>query len=332
MSVKKVLIIGQGIAGSVLAHVLQEKGADVMVMDGALPGASSLAAAGIINPVTGKRFVKSWRFDEFFPLAKSIYGQMEKKLTVRGLWLDKPIVRLLAGAEEANDWAARCGLTEYDGLVGLAADAGDWQELIQPGFTFGRIEMSARVDFPKLIRAVREQLSAQGQFQEQVVDYQEIITLQQSYDALVFCEGFRAADNPFFPDQPWRLAKGEALLLRFPEAPYLETSTLLKKTITLVPLSNGVFWAGGTYQWHYPDLLPSRQERDYLLHHLKEMIRAPYEILDHVAAVRPTVIHRRPILQQSPEYPKLFIFNGLGTKGALLAPFFATDVAGRILS
>jgi len=214
----------------------------------------------------------------------------------------------------------------------LAPDAGDWQDLIRPGFSFGRIRMSARVDFPKLIRVMRDYLVAQGQFQEKILDYQEVTTLQQSYDALVFCEGFRAANNPFFPDLPWQLAKGEALLFRFLEAPHLETSSLLKRTISLVPLSNGVFWAGGTYQWQYPDLLPSPQERDYLEYHLKEMLRAPYEILDHVAAVRPTVKDRRPIIQQSQKHPKLFIFNGLGTKGALLAPFFAEEIAGIILS
>ncbi len=332
MSKKKILIIGQGIAGSMLAHVLQEMDADITVMDGALPGASSMAAAGIINPVTGKRFVKSWRFDEFFPLAKAMYEQIEKKLNIKDLWLEKPIIRLLSGAEEANDWAARCGLPDYTDWVDFAADAGDWQELIRPGYSFGRILLSARVDFPKLILAMRRQLTAEGRFQEHLMDYQEVLGLQQQYDALVFCEGFRATRNPFFPDIPFRLSKGEALLLRFVETPNVETNSLLKRTITLVPLTEGLYWAGGTYQWHYPDLLPSPEEKAYLEHHLKEMLRVPYEIVAHVAAVRPTMIDRRPIIQQSQEHPKLFIFNGLGTKGALLAPYFALEMAKRLLS
>ena len=151
------------------------------------------------------------------------------------------------------------------------------------------------------------------------------------YDGIVFCEGYRAQENPFFPGLPWQLAKGEALLLRFRDPGSEQISRMLKKTMTLVPLGGGLFWAGGSYQWHYPDLLPSAGERAFILHHLHEMIAAPFEITDHVAGVRPTVKDRRPFIGQSSIHPKVFIFNGLGTKGALLAPFWAGHFADCLL-
>lgn len=61
------LIVGQGIAGSVLAWTLLQRGAKVQLADPKLRSSSSRVAAGIINPVTGKRFVKSWNFDLFYP-------------------------------------------------------------------------------------------------------------------------------------------------------------------------------------------------------------------------------------------------------------------------
>ena len=95
----KILIVGQGIAGTLLAWSLRRRGAKVHIADVALPGHSSRAAAGIINPVTGKRFVKSWRFDEFFPVAKNIYQQLEQELGIT-FWEERPTLRLLGTPEE----------------------------------------------------------------------------------------------------------------------------------------------------------------------------------------------------------------------------------------
>ena len=57
------------------------------------------------------------------------------------------------------------------------------------------------------------------------------------------------------------------------------------------------------------------------------MLKVPYEIRDHKAAVRPTVKDRRPLLGVHPEFPNIFIFNGLGTKGASQGPYFANHMA-----
>ena len=99
-----IFIVGQGLAGTLLAWNLRRRGGEVTIADADLPGSASAVAAGIINPVTGKRFVKSWRFDEFFPVARATYLALEQELGVP-IWQEQPIVRLLATAEEANDWS-----------------------------------------------------------------------------------------------------------------------------------------------------------------------------------------------------------------------------------
>jgi glycine/D-amino acid oxidase-like deaminating enzyme len=43
--------------------------------------------------------------------------------------------------------------------------------------------------------------------------------------------------------------------------------------------------------------------------------------------IRPTTIDRRPIIGCHPLYKNLVIFNGLGTKGVSLAPYFSAQVA-----
>jgi len=326
----KILLIGQGIAGTMLSWALKRRGVQVFLADAALPGSASSVAAGIINPVTGKRFVKSWRFDEFFPAAQSAYQLLENELNIK-VWSEQSILRLLATPEEANDWSARCALPDYADFLRESGDAGSWAGLVKPGFKFGIIQRAARVDFQKLISAFRQKAISSGIFLEKKLDYQEVEHLASEYDSIIFCEGYRGQENPFFPDLPWQLAKGEALLIRFQDERASAIGEMLKKTMTLVPVGDNLFWAGGSYQWHFPDLLPSEGEKTFILNHLKEMLAAPFEIVGHVAGVRPTVKDRRPFIGQSRVNSNIFIFNGLGTKGALLAPFWAEHFAAHIL-
>jgi glycine/D-amino acid oxidase-like deaminating enzyme len=67
-----------------------------------------------------------------------------------------------------------------------------------------------------------------------------------------------------------------------------------------------------------------------MLEYLHEMFEAPFEIVDQVAGIRPTMVDRKPVLAQSKINPNVFIFNGLGTKGTLLAPYFAHHLASEL--
>ncbi|MEM9022389.1 MAG: FAD-dependent oxidoreductase, partial [Bacteroidota bacterium] len=55
------LIIGQGLAGSVLAHTMRQHQLQVMVVDRPREGGASRVAAGVVNPVSLRRLTKSWR-------------------------------------------------------------------------------------------------------------------------------------------------------------------------------------------------------------------------------------------------------------------------------
>src|SRR5476649_368487 len=74
------LIIGQGICGTFLSYYLHKAGKNVMVIDEPQPFSASKAASGIINPVTGRRIVRTWMIEEIMPFAVEAYTQVGNEL------------------------------------------------------------------------------------------------------------------------------------------------------------------------------------------------------------------------------------------------------------
>jgi FAD dependent oxidoreductase. len=63
---------------------------------------------------------------------------------------------------------------------------------------------------------------------------------------------------------------------------------------------------------------------------LQSVLKHPFTVLDHVAAIRPATVERRPFAGWHPQHPQVGILNGTGTKGVTLAPYFAQQLAANI--
>lgn len=146
---------------------------------------------------------------------------------------------------------------------------------------------------------------------------------------LITCDGAEAINNPFFSKLPHALNKGEALLISAPELP---ATHIYKRGITIVPWDEpGLFWVGSTYQHNFADTDPTAEFLQNTTRALDNLLKIPYEIKDHWAAVRPSTIERRPFVGIHPKYPQLVILNGMGTKGCSLAPYFAHELTRLLL-
>ena len=100
------IVVGQGIAGSCLAYELLERGARTIVYDDGWKSAACTVAAGVINPITGKRLVKSWRSAVAHPYARDFYRALERR--IGGVFFhDRKILQLCKSAEEAELWRTR---------------------------------------------------------------------------------------------------------------------------------------------------------------------------------------------------------------------------------
>ena len=329
------LIIGQGLAGSLLAHFLETQGASIYVIDPDGAGSASRRAAGLINPVTGRYFVKSWRVDELIPFARETYRALEQQLG-GSFFHDRCILRALGSAKEENDWLARAGDPGYQAYMGDHARSENFQTLLYPTLAYGQTLQSAQLNVAIFLDFFQKQLTRKNRLSKNNFHYVNLKindtgVVYQEIEAkgLIFCEGFGAIHNPFFNYLPFRGDKGEALIVKIPGVNFEQ---IVKQNNTFIaPLGNDLYWVGATYAWHFENDIPTEKARLELLERLDTVLKMPYEVIDHWAAIRPTVKDRRPFLGQHPQFPQLWIFNGLGTKGASLAPFWAHHLSEVIV-
>ncbi len=328
------IIVGQGLAGTLLSYFLLQENQRILVVDASRPNSSSKIAAGVVNPVTGRRQAKSWRYEELFQFAKNTYRALEQELGI-SIWKERNILRALHNNFEENEWLRRGAFPDYQAFFKEEAELGGFEGKVGEAHAWGELKGSAQTDMPTLLSAFRKKLEAEELILEEQFDYAQIkfgearVSYRDfSARQIVFCEGAKAVENPFFNFLPFSLTKGELLLVEIPGADFQK---MLKHHLFIVPLSNGLYWAGSTSRFEYEDDLPSQEKRKWLEEQLSKTIRLPYKIIAHQAGIRPTVHDIRPFLGVHPERQGLAVFNGLGTKGASLGPLFANQLANFLL-
>ncbi len=329
------IIVGQGLAGTLLAHFLEKKGKRSLIVDPAEEGTASKVAAGIINPITGRRYVKSWRVDELIPFARATYQEIEAQLQL-SFYHPRNIIRSLFNSKEENDWMLRTDDPAYSRYMLEEVELGGYEKNTNPAFSYGEVIHAAQVDLDLMTSGYRKIFSQKNQLLEERFDFSALQNQNPSIkykdieaDKVVFCEGFGMKNNPFFNYLPLGGTKGEVLIIKIKGQPDFEK--ILKHRVFIVPLADDTYWIGATYDKQFGGSQPTDRGFSFLKQKLDDLLKLPYEIVTHKAAVRPTVKDRRPILGLHPHFKNLAIFNGLGTKGASLGPFWASHMADHLV-
>lgn len=318
------IIVGQGIAGSVLSLMLQKVGYKVVVIDDAPTSSASLIAAGIYNPIVFKRLVKSWRADELISFAEDFYNETER-LFGSNFLEKKSIVKVFAEQQEVDFWEKKVlekELINYLNTPSIQLH----QSLVSP-FGTASVNKGGVLNVAKFIHCTREHLKKLEAFLQEQFDFDALFISEQkvsyktiSAKKIIFCEGHKVTQNPFFNWLPFKLAKGELLTIK---ASGLNLTDIVNKGVFILPISNDIYKVGATYEWDDLNEISTEMARLELTKKLDKVITAPYEIISQNVGIRPAVIDRRPILGFHPIENKVAIFNGMGTKGIMIAPLMA---------
>ncbi len=329
------MIVGQGLAGSLLAYFLLKRGQSIHIFDNNHQGASSKVAAGLMNPITGRRFVKSWMIDDLFPFAEKTYRSIEKEFDVE-IYKKREILRALFNIKEENSWDERSGIDSYEPYMNSAPEATGVAALFKGPFSWGGLPGAGQVDVPLLLQTFQvhfreKDLLDNEAFQYDALGFGETGVNYKGIQAkkIIFCEGHQARFNPWFSVLPFVPSKGEMLQITLPVH---DLKNIVKHKSYIAPLPNQTYWIGSTYEWNDLTESPSEKGRESLVNALDKMMAVPYKVVNHLAAIRPTVKDRRPFIGEHPDNNSLLIFNGLGTKGTSLGPYWANEFCDHLLN
>ncbi len=329
---KDLIIVGQGAAGTFLSWYLLQQGLDILVIDKIDPRSASYSAAGMINPVTGRRIVKSWMIDEIMPFAFEAYTNIGNELGITAI-RQKNIINFFPNQQMHDVFAER--VEEHaDYLVSISNDD-QYKEYFNYDFGYGETAPGFLVSTHPLFASWRQQLNHKGllldeHFEMDALNANDAGVSYKDFTApkIVFCDGVHGARNPWFLNLPFASNKGQALLV---EIPGLPTEKVYKRSMKLVPLGNDLFWAGASYEWDHTHEQPTEEYRKATLQSLEQWLKLPVKLKDHVASMRPATLERRPFAGFHPAMKSIGILNGLGTKGFSLAPYFAHQLAENIV-
>lgn len=320
------LIVGQGLAGSLLAWQLLMHGQRVLVLDDGHASCASMAAAGLLTPITGKRLVKTPGFDTLLAEARELYHTLSERLG-QPFYFAKDTLRLIQDEQEADALNRRREQPGYQPYLGEALAAGQY-DLKAP---FGGFIMhhSGYVAMQALLTALRSCLQendcyrkAHCRYPDFKVTPEDICWQDIRARRLIFCEGYQSQANPWFDWLPFQPAKGEILTVQLHNP---LPDLIISAGKWLVPIGKQHYRLGATYEWTMQDEAPSEAARQTLLQGLHGMLEADpqAEVLEQRAGVRPGTQDKQPFIGMHPLQSNIGIFNGFGSKGGLLIPHYA---------
>lgn len=324
------ILVGGGLAGSILGWRLLQQGASVLIVDNKPVVNASRTAAGLINPITGKRLVKTPNFETLQQEALRLYKELEQQFS-KELYFSMPLVRLFRSAEGEQALEKRRRDESYRPYIG---------DLIQTGTApfnapFGGFEIrqAGYLDTSRLLDTLHPHFVQQGVLHQADFDY-DALTIREDeiswngYRAkkVIFCEGYKMASNPWFGELPLQGAKGEILSV---EIDGLNLKQMVNGGHWLIPREDGSYRIGATHSWHALDEEITEKERNELLDGFHKIVAGNYapKVVAHRAGVRPATRDRQPFIGIHPQHPQLAIFNGFGAKGSLLIPWHAKRLA-----
>lgn len=325
------LIVGGGLAGCNMSYNLIKSGQSVVMIDDNTNAASDIGA-GIFNPLLPKHHKIAYHAEDIYPGLCEYYKTFETWLGDKILF-EHPINYILPSNSEQNDWSALAYSSHLDYWVEVRTEKINSNFRAPHGYL--KIKHSGWVDSKKLTALCKEKLRLQDAFINEKFDY-DLLQINAgnvqykdvSAKHIIFCEGNHIVNNSINQNIQLKPAKGELLIIKTD----FTVDYIASQGVFMLPLGDGLYKVGSNFSWDPLDNAPTEVGKQEILSKLAVFFKGDYEIVDHYAGVRPSSMDRRPILGKMKPHDHCYIFNGLGSKGVALAPYYSQMLIDHILS
>jgi glycine oxidase len=327
------LIVGSGLAGIAFAECALQHGKSILVFDNHSQQSSKIAG-GLYNPVILKRFSGIANAQEQLDQMNLFYDQVESRLGTK-LNHPMPVLRKFVSIEEQNNWFSASDKQTLSAFLSTQLVAKKYNGIDSP-LGFGEVLQTGYADTQALLVGYQKFLSDNGLFTNVTFDYSllkinddQVQYQGRSFRHVVFAEGYGIHSNPYFNYLPLDGTKGELFIIKAPE---LNLDVIVNTSVFILPLGNGLFKVGATYNWLDKTETPTAEGKAELIERIKEILQCDFEIISHQAGIRPTVKDRKALVGTHHVHKNLHLLNGLGTRGVMLGPAMAKTLFDHIES
>ncbi len=320
-----VLIIGQGIAGSFLAHFLEKKGKTVCILSSKTIPNASKAAAGLMQRISGKFLTIPPLIDSCFAESVDIYRSLEQEWGIP-LISKHTTIRCLNSIQKKR-WKKISKRNLYSSLSSLECKSRSLSSLTLDD----SIELfdTYLVNPSLLLNTFYDYFNAKDMYRESIFNPENLTLHPQgiSYDSmtsdhLIFCCGSHISELDFFSHIPFDNVKGETL--EFYSDHHI--NSIIQKDHFIVPYGSQHFKIGATYDRKL-NYLPTKHGYHQLVDSIQDLGFSNSQILQHNTGIRCFSNDKKPIVGWHPLYKNLGIFGGLGSRGYITAPSLAKQWA-----
>jgi glycine/D-amino acid oxidase-like deaminating enzyme len=327
------IIVGQGICGTFLSYYLTKKGIQHIIIDESKPQTASKIASGVINPITGRRLVRTWMIEEVMPFAIDAYKELERELDCN-LIRQTNIIDFHTTPQMKLAFDER--LPQEQEYLSVVNNQQQFDKYFNYYFGAGEINPCWLIDINILIGEWRKKIVTENtlldecfnieglKIEESGVTYKNI-----NAKKIIFSDGINGVNNTWFKLLPYAPNKGEVLIVEIDDLP---RNNIYKTNMSIVPWKDNLFWIGSTYEWKFEHTNQTEMFRQKAETLLKQWLKVPFKVVDHFASVRPANIERRPFVGLHPLHSQIGILNGMGTKGCSLAPYFANEFVEHLIN
>jgi len=327
------LLIGQGLAGTILSHRLLSAGKKVCIIDNAKANISSRIAAGLYNPITGKKLVKTWNADKLFFEIEPLYTELEELLEEKFLY-PTPIYRPFLSIEEQNEWMGYSGEENFEEYIEEIRTKSFYDE-VNDSYGGVLLKNCGYLNINILLDAYQQKMIREGslldeEFNEEhlTINKEGVVYKDIKAGAIVYTNGLGAMKSRFFGFLPFAPVKGEILILEQSFAP----KEIINRGVFRITLPNGTHRVGSTYSWHDLDQGPTERAKSEIMEKYEKLILVPEKtVIGHSTGIRPATRDRKPFLGKHPDIENVYIFNGFGAKGVSLAPYLSLQMRDHLI-
>lgn len=327
------IIVGLGLAGACLAMQFIRRGKRIMVFDTPRKNRASSVAAGLFNPITGKRIVKTWKADEIFDYLHEFYCGLEEELNLK-FFHSAPLYTPFRSIEEQNEWMGKSAETSFEKYIIDVKNASAFGEEVKDNLGGILLSQCGFIKTNIMLEGVRNLLAQYESYSEEVWDEANMSLSNDGLDyknlsaaRVIYCTGIEMLSSRFFDGLPLKALKGEVMTIKTP----IKLNRIYNRGVYIVESGDKEYKVGATYDLKNLKTGITTEGKNELEHKTKDLLSVPFEITHQDWGIRPSTLDRRPVIGEHPTLKNIFVFNGLGTKGVSLAPYFSRQLADYLM-